>query len=81
MKYAVIQRGYSVFGVGESIEAAISEAAKWLCDETGVQGITPEQAEALITTDRVHGAIALIDSDDDEWDDYVIDSDDDERVQ
>lgn len=73
MRYAVIQRGYSVFGLGDSPEAAIADAAPWLCDDDGIQGVTPAVAAEMITSDRVHGAIALIDTEDEEWSDYVID--------
>lgn len=73
MKYAVIQRGTNaVFGIGDSYDEAVADAAKWLCDsETGAQGISVEDAENMISDERVVGAIAVIDSDDDEWSDYV----------
>lgn len=71
-KFAVIQRSTdAVFGIGETRDQAIEEAAKWLCDENGQQGTTVEHVESMLTTDRVSGAIAVIDSDDPEWNDYV----------
>jgi len=73
-KYAVIQDGYGAFGVGDTPDAAVTAAAEWLCDENGFQGISVASARALVDEGRSnphHGCITMIDSDDEEWGDYV----------
>mgnify|MGYP001570247177 CR=1 FL=1 len=71
LKFAFIQSGYCVFGVGYTEEQAISDARKWLEGENGVQGgLSWRETRALLSDDRDSG-FALICSHDDEFDSYL----------
>ena len=72
INFAVIQSGYAVFGVGETREAAIADAANWLEDENGVQGgLTEEQVEELIQVRPNNGDFTILRQGDSEFDDYL----------
>jgi hypothetical protein len=61
INFAVIQSGYAVFGVGETREQAIADAANWLEDENGVQGgLTVEQVEELIQVRPNNGDFTIL---------------------
>lgn len=72
IKYALIQSGYCVFGVGATREECLADASNWLeADENGK--FTPERIEnELLCTGRpVDGDFYLIDSKNPEFDDYL----------
>lgn len=72
LKFAFIQSGYCVFGVGYTRKQAISDARKWLENEAGQQGgMTFHEVESLLSNDRVDGGFRVIDSDDSEFDSYM----------
>lgn len=74
-KFAVIQRGTVMFGIGDSREAAINDSISNLEfeEEDGFKRPcrTAGDVESMLSTDRVDGALAIIDSNDEEWSDYV----------
>jgi hypothetical protein len=75
-KFAVIQRCTdAVFGIGETRAEAIIESVQHLEyeDEDGFKRPCRDasEVESMLTTDRISGALAVIDSDDPEWSDYV----------
>lgn len=75
-KFAVIQNGCTVFGIGNTREGAILEAAKWIEPiDGGRQGdATVEDVETLLNHGKgrnVHGCFYVINSDDDQFNDYV----------
>lgn len=77
-RYAVVQVGISdrdeYYGIGDTPEAAIADAAEWLeHPDYKRQGVSIDLATKIVTSGSrdVHGDIALISSDDDEWPDYV----------
>lgn len=61
MTYLYVQHDYAVFGFGDSRQAAIDMAARWLKDAAGKQGCTPEYAESLLVTSPQPGQMALYD--------------------
>ena len=72
IKFAFIQSGYSVFGVGYTRQQAISDARKWLSDTDGQQGgLTFRETEELLDNDPVDGNFRIIASDDEEFDSYM----------
>jgi ribosomal protein S13 len=74
INFAVIQSGYAVFGVGETREQAIADAANWLEDENGRQGgLTEEQVEELIQVRPNNGHFTILRRgyDDEELDSYL----------
>ena len=56
LKFAFIQSGYCVFGVGYTEQQAISDARKWLESPDGVQGgMTFRAVENLLSRQRIDG--------------------------
>ena len=66
IKFAYIQSGYAVFGVGYTKKQAISDARKWL-----VGGISYSEAEKLATARPNNGEFTIIGSDHPEFDSYM----------
>lgn len=72
INFAVIQSGYAVFGVGETRDQAIADAAQWLEDENGVQGgLTEEQVEELIQVRPNNGDFYILESGSEDFDSYM----------
>ena len=72
INFAVIQSGYAVFGVGETREQAIAEAAQWLEDENGAQGgLTEAQVEESIQVRPNNGDLTILRQGDSQFDDYL----------
>ena len=72
IKFAFIQSGYCVFGVGYTEQQAISDARNWLESPQGVQGgMTLHEVRDLLSSDRVDGGFRVISSDDEEFDSYL----------
>lgn len=72
IKYALIQSGYCVFGVGATREECLIDASHWLeADENGA--FTPERIEnELLKPGRnVDGDFYVIDNNNSEFDDYL----------
>lgn len=67
-QYAIVDHDIdAVWGIGDTIVEAISDASCWLCDDNGCQGISAEDVKQMLEQHDLY----LIDSDDDEWDDYI----------
>lgn len=72
LKFAFIQSGYCVFGVGYTKKRAISDARKWLESPDGVQGgMTFRAVENLLSNQRIDGGFRIISSEDEEFDSYL----------
>ena len=72
IKYAVVQSGYAVFGVGYTEKQAISDARKWMEDENGRQGgMTSKQVENLIATRPNDGDFYILSHTEEEFDSYM----------
>lgn len=72
LKFAFIQSGYCVFGVGYTRKQAISDARKWLESPNGVQGgMTFRGVENLVKTRPASGEFTIISSDHAEFDSYL----------
>ena len=72
IKFAFIQSGYCVVGIGYTEQQAISDARKWLESPQGVQGgMTLHEVRDLLSSDRVDGGFRVISSDDEEFDSYL----------
>ena len=72
LKFAFIQSGYCVFGVGYTEQQAISDARKWLESPDGVQGgMTFRAVENLLSRQRIDGGFRIISSGDEEFDSYM----------
>lgn len=72
INFAVIQSGYAVFGVGETREQAIADAAQWIEDENGVQGgLTEKQIEEFIQVRPNDGDFTILCHSDSEFNDYL----------
>jgi len=72
----VVQSGFNIFGWGSNDEEAIKHAAENVEDYNGrVGGFTPEQFKATLadTYNHVDGEMIALDSDDDEFGDYMED--------
>jgi hypothetical protein len=61
-KFAVVQDGYALFGVGATRQAAIEDAAQWITTDDKSQGeCTPEDVEKLLSDAQgFHGDMRLI---------------------
>lgn len=71
IKFALIQSGYCVFGVGNTREECLDDAAKCLePDENGYFDSDRIENE-LLTTDSVNGAFYILKKNDEEFDDYL----------
>ena len=68
IKFAVIQSGYGVFGVGNTHSEAITNAVEWM---EGVE--TADDVEAILKNrhNAVDGDFYVMDSNDDEFDSYM----------
>lgn len=51
-KFFIVMDVVTGWGIGKTRDEAIQEAAQWLCDEDGRQGVTVEQVEAMIISER-----------------------------
>lgn len=72
LKFAYIQSGYCVFGVGYTRQQAISDARKWLESPNGTQGgLTFRAVENLLSSENIDGGFRIIGSDDPEFDSYL----------
>ena len=72
IKFAFVQSGYCVFGVGYTAKQAVSDARKWLESPDGVQGgMTFRQVEALVERRPASGGFQIIAADDSEFDSYM----------
>lgn len=73
IKFAFVQSGYCVFGVGSTRQEAIADAQQWLEDSvTGKRGdMTVEEVTALVSNDRVDGGFRIIGHDNPEFDSYL----------
>lgn len=50
MIYIVMNQN-TAWGAGKNEQDAITEAAKWLCDENGTQGISPKQVREMLISE------------------------------
>ena len=65
LRYAVVQEGHAVFGVGHTYDEALVDAAKWIEPENGRQGdMTPDEVEALCVAQPMDGEFHVISIDD-----------------
>jgi len=72
IKFAFIQSGHAVFGVGFTRQQAIADAQKWLENPDGVQGgMTLSEVEKLVKVRPNDGDFTIISSDDSEFDSYM----------
>lgn len=72
IKFAFIQSGYAVFGVGYTRKQSISDARKWLESPDGVQGgMSFQEVSDLVEVCPVNGSFTIIDSESDEFDSYM----------
>ena len=72
IRFAFIQSGYCVFGVGATRDEAIQDAAKWLEPDNGPQGsMTVEEVEDLIKPQIVNGGFTVIQAGNEEFDSYL----------
>lgn len=72
IKFALIQSGYAVFGVGYTREQAISDARKWLEDENGqIGGLSISEVKNLISNRPNDGDFTIITSEHPEFDSYM----------
>lgn len=73
LKFAVIQSGYCVFGVGTTEYEALIDACNWLGPDDSGNEYTPEslRSELAGRRGRVNGDLMLIDSENDEFDSYL----------
>lgn len=72
IKFAFVQSGYCVFGVGFTERQAISDARKWLEPKEGAQGsMSFRDVEALLSNQTVDGGFEMLHCDDDEFDSYL----------
>ena len=72
IKFAFIQSGYAVFGVGYTRKQAISDARKWLESPDGVQGgMTFQEVSNLIQAQPKDGDFKIIEAESEEFDSYM----------
>jgi|GEM_PF-3312151 len=75
LRYAVVQRGYCVFGAGHTKADAYQDAALSLDGGDDAPVMTPERVAGMIETNpyerNVDGKLILIDSTDPYFDDYM----------
>jgi hypothetical protein len=71
--YAVIQAGYSAFGIGKTRDEAIKQAAETYQPDDAVEGDAEEQLRTRIENaqPRIHGEFYVIDNSNEIWNDYV----------
>ena len=66
LRFAVVQSGHCVWGVGHTREQAIVDAAKWIEPKDGRQGdMTPDQVEELCFSRPVDGDFYVLSQADD----------------
>ncbi|MEN6587245.1 MAG: hypothetical protein ABFE02_14490 [Sulfuricella sp.] len=66
IRFAVIQSGYAVFGVGHTREEAIADAVDWM-----EPGTTTADVESMLADRPNDGDFYIMESDDDEFDCYM----------
>ena len=72
IKFALIQSGYCVFGVGFTIKKAISDASKWLENPAGEQGgMTIREVEQLVVSRPNYGDFTILSNEHPEFDSYL----------
>lgn len=72
IKFAFIQSGHAVFGVGYTRKQAISDARKWLESPDGVQGGMSFRAVSDLVCARPNdGDFTIIESGTEEFDSYM----------
>ena len=72
IKFAFVQSGYCVFGVGYTERQAISDARKWLESPDGVQGgLTFRTVASLVSARPNDGDFMIIKSSHPEFDSYL----------
>jgi len=74
LEFAVIQRGYCVFGAGATAEDAIQDALEWVdLDDDGDRYTAESLRSECLSADRIDGSMAIIERDDDEceFDSYM----------
>jgi len=74
IEFAVIQSGYAVFGVGETEQDALEDAASNMEDEFGrVGGMNANEVGGLLEPlfNHVDGDFILMESDHDHFDSYM----------
>ena len=76
LEFAVIQRGYCVFGAGATADDALDDALEWVgIDDDGDRYTAESLREECRSADRIDGSMAIIERDDDEeeFDGYMRD--------
>lgn len=58
--YALIQTGYAIFGVGETVDAARADAAPWLDDDTDVNAVPAFDNLPAMFARTVYGDLAVV---------------------
>ena len=72
LKFAFIQSGYCIFGVGYTPEQAIEDARQWIESPDGVQGGRSLDEVADLVSDQPNdGDFTILDVDSDEFDSYM----------
>lgn len=71
LKFAFIQSGYCVFGVGYTREQAIADASVNMDCTTGARFFTYQETEAMLVSQPNDGDMRLIESSDEEFDSYL----------
>ena len=74
IRFAVVQSGYYVFGVGFTRNEAFMNATKWMVDERGnIGGLSPEAVKNMIvqTEGHVKGDLILLSADHADFDSYL----------
>ena len=77
----IVMNQTTAWGAGKTEKDAIAEAAKWLCDEDGTQGVTVKQVEKMLISEyesRNGDDGVFIGEVDAEWSDEVDQMDGDE---
>lgn len=69
IRFAVVQSGYAVFGVGHTREEAIADAACWM--DPAKRSRTEEQVEELLVDRPNDGDFYVLESGDEEFDSYM----------
>ncbi|MFV7762855.1 hypothetical protein ACNPKZ_20180 [Shewanella algae] len=81
-QFFIVMDGVTGWGIGKTRAAAIQEAAQWLCDEDGQQGVSVEQVEAMIISEQESrngvSGVFIAEITDTEWPEnaYQLDGDD-----
>lgn len=72
IKFAVVQSGYAVFGVGSTYKKAIIDATKWMTGDAGESLTVKQVAELLVNRHSViDGDFYIMDSSDENFDRYL----------